>query len=140
VNGRLRIFAWIHEPWAINAAQCLQYAVGVFAGVMAVTRTASPQFMTSSLGPTLITVVGAVLVLGCSVGLYAVIRGYWWLERIGLIITGAGFFALLPAAIYYSASGRNTAIWLVLVLVVWALCDVFKRYRRIDWAYLDPSK
>jgi hypothetical protein len=140
MSARASIKAWIREPSAINAAQILQYSVGAFAGVMAVTRTASPQFLTSSLGPVLITTVGCILVTGCTLGVFSVLRGYWWLERIALIVVSVGFMALLPAAIYYSLNGTNSAIWLVLVLVVWALCDVFKRYRRIDWAYLDPSK
>jgi len=135
-----RIFHWIKQPWVINAAQILQYIVGVLAGLMAVTGTASPQFMTSTIGPTIISIVGSVLMVGCGTGAYAVVRGYWWLERIALWITGIGFTALLPAAIFYSLRGRTSAIWLVLILVIWAICDCFKRYRRIDWAYLDPAK
>jgi hypothetical protein len=136
----MSIKQWIREPWAINAAQIIQYTVAVFAGFMAAFGVANPQFMTSTIGPKMILAVGTVLVIGGALGAVSVAKGYWWLERIALLVVGVGWVMLLPAAIFYSINGKSSAIWLVLVLVVWALCDVFKRYRRIDWAYLDPAK
>jgi hypothetical protein len=137
---RASIKRWLREPSAINAAQILQYTVAVFAGTMAAFGVASPVFMTNTIGPKLILAVGIVLAVGGLTGATAVITGMWWLERIALFIVGTGWIMLLPAAVFFAATGSNSAIWLVMVLVVWALCDVFKRYRRIDWAYLDPSK
>ena len=135
-----KLFAWVHEPWAINAAQIFQYCAGMFAGFMAVLGTATPQFLAGSLQPWLIATVGCLFILGGAVGTFAVAKGNWGLERISLWIVGVAFFALLPAASYISFTGRSPAVWIVLILVLWALCDVFKRYRRIDWAYLDPAK
>jgi hypothetical protein len=136
---RASITRWLREPSAINAAQILQYTVAVFAGTMAAFGVSSPVFMTNTIGPKLILAVGIVLAVGGLTGATAVITGMWWLERIALFIVGTGWIMLLPAAVFFAATGSNSAIWLVMVLVVWALCDVFKRYRRIDWAYLDPS-
>lgn len=135
-----KLFSWVHEPWAINAAQIAQYALAMFFGLMAVLGTATPQFIYSTIGPTMIAGVGALWVIGGAVGTYAVVRGRWGQERVALWIVGIAFLLLLPAATYYAFSGKNAAIWLVLGLVVWAELDIFKRYRRIDWAYLDPAK
>lgn len=135
-----KLFLWVHEPWAINAAQIVQYCAAVFAGIMAVIGTSIPQFLSNTLGPLLITTVGSLFIIGGVVGTFAVIRGNWGLERLALWVTGFAFGGLLPAALYYSFTGKNPAIWIVLILVIWAICDVFKRYRRIDWAYLDPAK
>jgi hypothetical protein len=140
MHPRARIKQWFREPSAINAAQIVQYTIAVFAGFMAAFGVANPQFMSSTLGPKMILAVGSVLVIGGAVGAFSVITGLWWLERIALWIVALGWVMLLPAAIWYSVNGTSSAIWLVLVLVVWALCDVFKRYRRIDWAYLDPAR
>lgn len=130
----------IREPRAINIAQVIQYAIAAGAGLMAALGVASPQFMAATIGPVVITAVGCTLMLGGVLGAVSVITGLWWLERIALIVVFVGFLMLLPPAVFYAISGRSPAIWLVMALVVWALCDVFKRYRRIDWAYLDPAK
>jgi hypothetical protein len=135
-----RVFAWVREPWAINAAQIAQFTLAMFFGFMAVLGTATPTFISSTIGPKLIAAVGILWIIGGAVGTYSVARGNWGWERVALWITGIAFVMLLPAATYYSFRGKNPAIWIVLGLVVWALLDIFKRYRRIDWAYLDPTK
>lgn len=136
----MKFLYWIKQPWVITAAQILQYTVGAIGGIIAVSGTANPQFIQTTIGPLLVSVVGSMLTIGCSLGAISAIKGWWHWERIALIIVGVGFFALLPAAIYYALTRHNPSIWIVLVLVVWAVCDCIKRYRRIDWAYLDPSK
>lgn len=135
------IKTWLREPSAINAAQIIAYAIAAVAGTLAAIGAVAPQFMTSTIGPVVITAVGITLAVGGAIGAIAVVRGMWWLERIALLITGTGWTMLLPPAIFYATTRPQTsAIWLVVALVVTCLCDVFKRYRRIDWAYLDPAK
>jgi len=131
---------WFREPSAINAAQTVAYIIAAAAGTMAAIGALAPVFVTTTIGPVIVTLVGVTLAVGGTIGALSVARGLWWLERIALIITGCGWAMLLVPAIYYAATTHTSAIWLILALVVTALCDVFKRYRRIDWAYLDPSK
>lgn len=135
-----RLFTWVHEPWAINAAQITQYTLAMFFGFMAALGAATPQFLSTTIGRGMITAVGILWIIGGAIGAYSVARGRWGTERVALWIVGLAFTLLLPAATYYSFTGRSPAIWIVLGLVVWALLDIFKRYRRIDWAYLDPTK
>ncbi|AYQ98988.1 hypothetical protein PBI_ANJALI_18 [Arthrobacter phage Anjali] len=137
LNGFRQLF---REPWMINAAQILQYLVAVLAGFMAALGVANPQFLAQTVSAPMIVGVGVTLIIGGAIGALSVSRGMWWLERIALWIVGVGLGALLIPATYYAFNGRSPAIWLVLFLVVYSLCDVFKRYRRIDWAYLDPAK
>jgi hypothetical protein len=84
--------------------------------------------------------VGAFLVVGGALGAAAVLSGHWWLERVALMVVGLGWVMVLPAALAFAWSGRSSAVWLVVALVITALSDIFKRFRRIDWAYLDPTK
>jgi hypothetical protein len=135
-----RLFSWVHEPWAINAAQIFQFALSILFGFMAAMGAATPQFIANTITRPLIIAVGVLWIIGGALGAYAVARGKWGWERVALWITGLAFFMLLPAAVYYSFTGKSPAIWIVLGLIVWALLDIFKRYRRIDWAYLDPAK
>jgi hypothetical protein len=130
----------LREPTGINMAQLLAYIMAGAAGLLAAVGGA-PTFVQGTIGPVLSVAVGSVLALGGIIGAVAIIFGHWWLERIALLITGLGWVLLLPAALFFAFSGRSTSgIWLVVALVIVALSDCFKRYKRIDWAYLDPTK
>lgn len=131
---------WLREPAAINAAQILAYVIAVIAGSAAAIGAIAPVFLSATIGPIIVTVVGTTIAVGGTIGALSVARGLWWLERVALIITGVGWTMLLPPALFYSFTSHNSSIWLVLALVATAILDVFKRYRRIDWAYLDPAK
>jgi hypothetical protein len=125
---------------AINVAQVLAYSMAGMAGLLAAIG-AAPSFVTGSIGPLLSVGVGTVLAVGGIVGTVALLMGHWWLERIALLVTGLGWVLLLPAAIYFAASPRSSSgIWLVVALLIVALADCFKQYKRIDWAYLDPTR
>jgi hypothetical protein len=134
------MFRWLKQPWVITAAQITQYVVGTLGGITAVIGAANPLFLQSTIGPVLISIVGGMLSVGCGLGAVSAIKGWWSWERIALIIVGLAFLALMPAALYFAFARNNPAIWVVVILVVWAICDCIKRYRRIDWAYLDPAK
>jgi hypothetical protein len=136
-NKALRLLG---EPFAINAAQVAGYSMAGGAGLLAAIGGA-PTFLTGTIGPLLSVGVGSTLVIGGVIGTIAVLAGHWWLERIALLVTGLGWALLLPAAVFFALSPRSSGgIWLVVALVIVALCDVFKRYRRISWAYLDPAR
>lgn len=129
---------WIHEPWAINAAQIVIYAMGAIGGALAAIG-ALPTLLTANIGTTLSIAVGIVLIIGGTIGTIAVLIGHWWLECGALLISAIGWVALLPTCIVYAVTGRST-VWIIVVLLVTALCAIFQRYRRIDWAYLNPAK
>jgi hypothetical protein len=128
------------EPSAINGAQVITNTVAAAAGLMAAIG-GFPVILTGQIGPVLSAAVGSVLVIGGVIGAIAVLYGNWWLERVSLLITGLGWVLMLPASLSFAASGRSSGgIWLVVALLFAALGDVFKRYLRIQWAYLDPQR
>lgn len=131
-------FLW--EPSIINAAQIVGNITAASCGVLAALG-GLPNIITGTIGPVLAVGVGAILLIGGLMGAVTVVLGMWWLERVALLITGLGWVLMLPACVTYAYSGRGTsAIWLVIALILTAISDVFKRYRRIDWAYLDPMR
>lgn len=136
VSSHMMIF---REPAVINAAQVIGNLLAALCGGMAMAG-GFPTIVTGTIGPILAVGVGGVLLVGGLLGAITVLLGMWWLERVALLIVGLGWFLLLPAALTYANQSRNGQIWLVVALLVAALCDVFKRYRRIDWAYLDPTR
>ena len=129
------------EPKMINAAQVVTNCVAAVAGALAATGGLS-TFVTGQIGPVLAVTVGTILVAGGLTGAIAVLFGNWWLERVALLITGLGWVLLMPATLSYAFSGKTTsaAIWLIVALLFAALGDIFKRYLRIHWAYLDPRR
>lgn len=130
----------LHEPAAINAAQFLANVAAAVSGLLAV-MGGMPNLLTAQIGPVMAVLVGSILMLGGSLGALSVATGMWWLERISLLIVAVGWVSLLPAAVSFANSPRSTGtIWLIVALLVVALADIFKRYRRIDWAYLDPTR
>jgi hypothetical protein len=129
------------EPKAINGAQVITNFVAAIAGALAASGSLG-TIVTGQIGPILAVIVGTILVVGGLLGAISVLVGNWWLERVALLITGLGWVLLMPATLSYAFSGRPTsgAIWLVVALLFAALGDIFKRYLRIHWAYLDPRR
>jgi hypothetical protein len=130
----------LHEPAAINAAQFLANAAAALSGLLAI-MGGMPTLLTAQIGAVMSVAVGSILLVGGTLGALSVATGAWWLERISLLIVAVGWVSLLPAALSFAARpGSTGSIWLVVALLVVALSDIFKRYRRIDWAYLDPTR
>lgn len=127
-----------HEPAWISAAQVITNVAASVAGLLAAVGGV-PVLITGTIGPVLAVGVGSVLFLGGMLGALSVLMGTWWLERVALLIVGLGWALILPAALTV-AINSNSAVWLVVALICAAIGDVFKRYRHIDWAYLDPMK
>lgn len=128
------------EPAVINAAQVITNFAAATSGMLAA-MGASPNVITGQIGPLLALGVGSILVLGGLLGAITVLLGMWWLERVALLIMGLGWVMLLPATLTFALQGRGTGtIWIIVALIFAAIGDIFKRYRRIDWAYLDPTK
>lgn len=140
-NGKPKALLMFREPRAINGAQVITNFMAAFAGFMAATG-ALPTIVTGQIGPLLSVIVGSILVIGGLTGATAVLVGNWWLERVALLIVGLGWVLLLPACVSFAFSGRATSytIWLIIALLFAALGDIFKRYLRIQWAYLDPRR
>lgn len=100
-----------------------------------------PHLLTAEIGEALTALVGATLVSGGLVGAVAVVTGAWWLERVGLLLVGVGWLGVLPAAISRALTVSIPGpVWMVVALIIIALADAFKRYKRIEWAYLDPER
>lgn len=136
------IFHWIRQPRVINGVQIVAYMVASVAGLLAALG-GIPAIVTGTIGPIMAVAVGAMLFLGGYLGVQSVVCGAWWLERIALWTTGVGYGILLFATLWFALFGGRSitaTIWLIVILEVQAICANIVRYRRIDWAYLDPTR
>lgn len=135
-----KLSAYFREPWFINFLQVVGYTLAVICGLLAALG-GLPNIVTGQIGPALSVIVGSMLVVGGVLGSYSVWRGYWGLEQFALWVTGLGYGALLiPTFAYAVMPHRSSTLWLIVALEVQAIIAVMIRYRRIDWAYLDPTK
>ncbi|WPM94270.1 membrane protein [Arthrobacter phage Marchesin] len=131
------ILGRLAEPRYITALQIVTYAAAVAAGALVV-FAAFPFLFIGVLSPVVAVSVGLVLGIGGVIGVVACWRGVWWLERVALLMVALGWVLLVPSVL--SAGLHPLVRTFILLLVVVAVVDCCKRYRRIDWAYLDPTK
>jgi hypothetical protein len=132
----MRLVFKLSEPAAITALQILSHLTAALAGLLVVFN-AFP-YLFRGVDPVLAFGVGLVLAVGGAIGAGACIRGVWWLERVALMLVGLGWVLLVPSVLAVPIFPMIKAFILLLLAV--AFFDVCKRYRRIDWAYLDPTK
>lgn len=134
------IIGIFRDPAFINFVQFVMYAMVAFCGLLAATGSLS-TIMQFQIGSALSLFLGSLLIIAGTIGACAVFTAHWWLERIGIRIFWLGLFLLIVVTLGYAFnSAKSPTIWLIFALEILALGDAIKRYRRIDWAYLNPAK
>ncbi|QOP64919.1 hypothetical protein SEA_BRYNNIE_21 [Arthrobacter phage Brynnie] len=134
--GRM-ITARLAEPSMITGLQVLSHFTAAAAGGLVILG-AFPYLFRGILPPFMAAGVGAVLAIGGLIGVVSCWRGTWWLERVALMLVGLGWILLIPSVVEVGVPGVIRLF--MLLLLAGLVFDVAKRYRRIDWAYLDPTK
>lgn len=134
------IIGLFRDPAFINFIQCLMYCMVAVCGILSATG-GLPTIVTGQIGPVLSMVLGTILIIAGGIGACAVYTQHWWLERIAIRVfwLGLGLLTIITC-IYAFLPTRNSTIWLIIALEIMAIGDSIKRYRRIDWAYLNPAK
>ncbi|QOI67666.1 membrane protein [Arthrobacter phage Orcanus] len=131
------IMGRIAEPSAITALQILSHFTAASAGGLVI-MGAFPYLFRGIISPVMAFGVGLILAVGGAIGVASCWRGVWWLERVALMLVGLGWVLLVPSVLAIHLTGLVKSFLLLMLAV--AVFDVAKRYRRIDWAYLDPTK
>jgi len=132
----MRVVLKLSEPAAITALQIFSHLLAAAAGVLVV--FGAFPYLLQDLRPVLAFAVGLILFVGGVGGAVACLRGLWLVERPALLLVGLGWVLMVPSVCFVHLPGMVKVFILALLAV--AVFDVAKRYRRIDWAYLDPSK
>jgi len=136
----MKILTYFRDPRFINFVQFIIYTLTTVCGFLAATGSI-PTVVTAQIGPVLSLIVGLFLIISGALGAVAVFGGHWWLERVAIRLSWIGLGLLTIPTLFYAFNGsRSSTIWLIFALEVMAIGDAIKRYRRIDWAYLDPTK
>ncbi len=102
-----KAWASVTEPRHLKVAYALFYAAAVGLGVIAL--VAPPQSIAGELGPVLTVAWGVLAILGGAVGAGTVFTGWWFLERLGIVLIWAalGIYLLVVVILQISASEGN---------------------------------
>lgn len=124
-----RWFLMIQEPRHIRIAMFVFYALVLATGVEGFYD--SPGRFFNATGPFIIYSIATFFVLGGIAGAIAILPGYWWLEKVGLVAIAFGIAmrGVLVGALGVSIQGAFLLLALVVLLVV-----RFLSIRRADLA------
>lgn len=122
----LRMWWRIHEPRVTKALYAVSYLISVFIG--AVTLMRPPTSIETPLGPTLTTIWAALILLGAVGAVVAVFPGWWWLERLGILLvdTGALIYFGVVVTLHVQAGPESSRLTQAGVILgfVWAFSAV----------------
>jgi hypothetical protein len=103
-------FMLIAEPRVIRL---LQFAVYVsMAGAGSFVLLAPPTSFQGVLGQALVVMFGSFVLVGSLLGMFAVLPGIWWLERVGLLALTTGLMIYCVLAIALGSSLVGTLVTL----------------------------
>ncbi|GGH34269.1 hypothetical protein [Microbacterium album] len=102
-------FLWnsITEPRHLKVAYAAIYAVVLGTGMA--TLLHPPRTIEGELGQLLTVIWSAFLLLGGFGGLLTVFPGWWWAERLSIVLTltGLGIYALVVVSLHFTSSGSR---------------------------------
>lgn len=100
----------------MKAAYAVLYAVTIGTGI--VTLLVPPMSIAGELGPQLTVVWSVFWLLGGFGGLLTVFPGWWWAERLSIVLVwaGLGIYAVVVLSLHFQASGsRLTQLGMILL-------------------------
>lgn len=127
----------VHEPRIVTAIQTFVYLILLTAGIFALLQP--PNSINDTLGPVMMTVSGALLLIGGAIAMVGTPGGFWWAERIGIwgLLGGSGSY--LTAIIYLQFTNGGNRVFQALFILAFML-ELVKRMVRISGLEYDPEK
>lgn len=117
----------IHEPRVKKLLYSVSYAIAVTVGVVTLLRP--PTSIETPLGPTLTTIWAALILAGAVGALLAVFPGWWWLERIGILLVCTGALIYLGVVITLHVQSGPESSRLTQAGVILGFCWSFSAAR-----------
>ena len=111
-----RLWAAISEPRHMKIAYAVLYGVTLLTGVA--TLLVPPTSIAGELGQPLTVAWSVFLMLGGFGGLVTVFPGWWWAERLSIVLVwlGLGIYAMVVTALHFQSSGsRLTQLGMILL-------------------------
>ena len=132
-----RLWLMLHEPRIITAATGVMWAILIGIGTAAL--LAPPATISHQMGPTLTVVWAILLMVGGLAGLVGCLPGWFWIERVGLILagTGASMYLAVVLLLHYAEPGSRLV---QAGFVILSLDFLVVRWLRIRGPQIDPTR
>lgn len=132
-----RLWMMLHEPRVITAATGVMWAILI--GIGAAALLAPPATISHQMGPTLTVVWAILLMVGGLAGLVGCLPGWFWIERVGLILTGTGasMYLAVVLLLHYAEPGSRLV---QAGFVILTLDFLVVRWLRIRGPQIDPTR
>jgi energy-converting hydrogenase Eha subunit C len=134
-NFAMNLYLKIAEPRVIRIMLFWLYVIMLLAGLATMGRP--PSRFEGVLGVTLVFIFAGFIFIGALFALVAVLPGFWWLERVGLILLISGMGIYSVAIVALGASIFSTIISIAFAL---AFAVRFQEIRRYQLAPLEPKE
>lgn len=131
-------FGWIEEPRVVRVLCFLAYLIAAYGAYVALFDP--PRTIEGAVGIFFMGLIGVSFALGSVIASIAVLPGWWWMERAGLLALIVGFIAYAFVVISLSLSETedlNRGLQTVAVLI--ALIALVIRIVSIRGSDLDPK-
>ena len=132
-----RLWLMLHEPRIITAATGVMWAILIGIGTAAL--LAPPATISHQMGPALSVVWATLLMVGGALGLVGCLPGWFWIERVGLILagTGATMYLAVVLLLHYAEPGSRLV---QAGFVILSLASLVVRWLRIRGPQIDPTR
>ena len=133
-----RTWLLLHEPRVITAIVGAMWLILIYIGLAAL--LSPPMTIAHEIGPRLTTWWGTILLVGGILGLIGCLPGWWWVERTGIILTGAGVacYGGVVTMLHVMEAGGSRLVQLGFILL--AIGHLINRWCRIRGAQVDPTR
>lgn len=108
------VFMKIAEPRVFRVLQFGIYLCLLYAGVDIYMNT--PHSLVDAVGDGHVNMIGIFLAVGSAIGALTVLPGVWFLERVGVILVGAGLTMYLVIVINLGTSALGIAVAAAFIL------------------------
>ena len=132
-----RLWLMLHEPRIITAATGVMWSILIGIGTAAL--LAPPATISHQMGPTLTIVWAILLIVGGLAGLVGCLPGWFWIERVGLILTGTGasMYLAVVLMLHYAEPGSRLV---QAGFVILSLDFLVVRWLCIRGPQIDPTR
>lgn len=133
-----RVWQRVTEPRHLKAAYAIFYTVVIGLGVIAL--VAPPQSISGELGPILTTTWGILALVGGAGGLLTVFPGWWFAERLSIVIIWCALGMYLLVVIVLQVTAESGARWAQMSIFVLAAGVFYVRWYEIRDFSFEPRR